>query len=361
MTILSRGSGPGGAAATDLVTVQCDVCCPPFISTNVVEQLHTVGWLTTLGGHPLEVCHVCRRRKPADVLVPRATHPTPPLTTRRALPNFVIIGAAKCATTSLHAQLDTHPEISMSLIKEPQYFNDPDCGTWLEFYRALFDADAAITGEASTVYTRYPVVPGVPERMAELVPSAKLLYMVRDPVDRAVSSYVEERMHSNDHRDPEVAFADLDDPYNPYVAASCYGMQLRRYLAVFPQEQVMVMDLADLEADPDAALVRICLFLGVDDTHEFDIRADRLNTRDDKREYPTMVRRLRGSPLLRVAYRLPPERREQLLMPMRRMLSRQISRPDLTDDLQARLSERLAPEAEDLRALTGEALSGWSI
>jgi hypothetical protein len=185
--------------------------------------------------------------------------------------------------------------------------------------------------------------------------------MVRDPIDRALSSYVEARTHSNDHREPEVAFADLDDPYNPYVAASRYGMQLRRYLAVFPQEQVMVMDLADLETDADAALVRICRFLRVDDTHQFDIRSHRLNTRDDKREYPTMVRRLRGSPLLRMAYRLPPERREQLLMPMRRMLSRQLTRPDLTDDLRGRLSERLSPEADDLRALTGEALSGWSV
>ena len=361
MTILSRGSAPGRAAATDLVTVQCDVCCPPFLATNLVGTLHNAGWLTTLGGHPLDVCHVCRRRKPAEALVARASHPTPPLTTRRALPNFVIIGAAKCGTTSLHAQLDTHPEISMSLIKEPQFFNDPDGGTWLEFYRALFDADAAITGEASTAYTRYPAVPGVPERMAELVPGAKLLYMVRDPVDRAVSSYVEARSHSNELREPEVVFAELDNPYNPYVAASRYGMQLRRYLAVFPQEQVMVMDLADLEVNPGSALVRICGFLGVDDSHQFDAGADRLNTRADKLEYPTMIRRLRGSPLLRMAYRLPPERREQLLMPMRRMLSRQIPRPDLTEDLRARLRERLAPEADDLRALTGEALSGWSV
>lgn len=351
----------GARAGSSLVTLQCDVCCPPFLATNLTRELEGVGWLTQASGNSLDVCHICRRRKPPEQLVPRATNRTPPLSDKRALPNFVIIGAAKCGTTSLHAWLDTHPDISMSLVKEPQFFSDPAGASWLEFYRSLFDPDAAITGEASTCYTRYPVVPGVPERMAALVPGAKLLYMVRDPIDRALSSYVEARTHSNEPREPGEAFRDVADPFNPYVAASRYATQLRRYLEVFPQEQVMVLDLADLEGDQAGTLAGICRFLGVDEAHDFAGAVERLNTRDEKREYPPLVRRLRGSRLLRLAYKLPPERREKLLAPMRRALSRRIPRPDLTDDLRARVSEQLAPEAAELRELTGQPFAGWSV
>ena len=220
----------------------------------------------------------------------------------------------------------------MSEIKEPQFFQDPHGDEWVELYRSYFDPAARVTGESSTAYTRHPVVPGVPERMALLIPGARIIYMVRDPIERAVSSYVEERMNDNDHRSFTEAFDDLADPFNPYVAASRYASQLARYRAVFPAEQILVVDMDDLEQEPDATMRRIYAFLHVDEEFQVPDLGARLNTRDHKREYSPAVRRLRASPLLRLAYLLPADRRERLLEPVRRRLSRGIERPRLGDD-----------------------------
>jgi hypothetical protein len=356
LTTLATSGGP-----VPLVTLQCDVCCPPFINTNPLQQLEDAGWLTRAGGHPLDVCHVCHRRKDPSQLLPRASNPPEPLSSPGALPNFVIIGSAKCGTTSLHSWLDSHPDISMSVIKEPQYFADPEGFRWREYYESLFDPSAAVRGEASTCYTRDPAIPGVPERMAAAVPDAKLLFMVRDPVERALSSYVEERTHSGELRTPEEAFADLGYESNPYVAASRYAAQLERYLAHFPEEQVMVMDLADLRHHQAEAMVRICRFLGVDDAYEFSSAIERLNRSEQKREYPAVVRRLRGTGVLRHAYKLPPEHRERLLQPLRIALSRRVRRPVVSAETAARLADEFREDVRQLRALTGQSFAGWSV
>ncbi len=362
MTILTEH--PGGTsrlAAGALVTLQCDVCCPPFLATNTPERLRAAGWTMTLDGSALDVCHICRRRRHPRELVGRADQPELRVDRGGALPNLVVIGAAKCATNSLHAILDSHPDISMSPIKEPQFFQDPDGDQWWPFYKSQFDPSATVKGESSTTYTRYPAIPQVPERMALTLPDAKLIYMVRDPVERAVSSYVEERSHSNDERPFSEAFADLSDAANPYVAASRYSMQLSRYRAVFNPDQVLVVDMHHLDTDPVDAIGHITAFLGVDSSRYLDGASARLNTRSEKREYPAAVRRLRSSPVLRAAYSLSPELRENLLRPARRMLSRRIERPDVPASVRTRLEELLRPEAEDLRRLTGQSFESWSV
>ncbi len=277
------------------------------------------------------------------------------------LPNVVVLGAAKCATNSLHSYLHAHPDISMSEIKEPQFFQDPEGDAWLEVYRSYFDPGAKVTGESSTAYTRFPAVPGVAQRMATLIPDARLIYMVRDPIERAVSSYVEERMNDNDYRTFEEAFEDVADPYNPYVAASRYATQLQQYRDVFPAEQIRVVDMDALEHQPADTMREIYAYLGVDPDYDgVDLEA-RLNTRSHKREYSPAVRRLRATPVLKLAYLLPPETRERMLAPVRRMLSRKIERPVLDDDLRRRLETELAPEAARLRVMTGQEFSRWSV
>ena len=106
------------------------------------------------------------------------------------LPNLIVIGAAKCGTTSLHAYLDEHPEIAMSREKELHFFVDrKNWGRGIEWYEAQFDASAPVRGESSPGYSAYPLYEGVAERMARVVPDAKLVYLVRDPVERVVSHY----------------------------------------------------------------------------------------------------------------------------------------------------------------------------
>src|SRR4051812_36073420 len=107
------------------------------------------------------------------------------------LPTFLVIGAAKSGTTSLHSYLDLHPRVAMSEPKEPSFFNREDWEIRRDWYESLFDPAAEVRGESSTAYTRYPIVRGAPERIRALVPDAKLVYVVRDPIDRLVAHWVQ--------------------------------------------------------------------------------------------------------------------------------------------------------------------------
>ncbi len=108
------------------------------------------------------------------------------------LPNLIVIGAGKCGTTSLHYYLSLHPQICMSREKELNFFIDTlNWDKGIHWYKNNFDASFQIRGETSPRYTQYPFLQGVPERMFAVVPDAKIIYILRDPIDRIISEYVE--------------------------------------------------------------------------------------------------------------------------------------------------------------------------
>src|ERR671923_1441551 len=153
------------------------------------------------------------------------------------LPNLIVIGAAKCGTTSLHEYLDAHPEVAMSREKELDFFvEEKSWGRGVEWYERQF-ADAPVRGESSPSYTAYPRYRGVPERIRTVVPDAKLVYLVRDPIERIVSHFRHRQVVRPGAL--EDAFA---DPYRRegLVAPSRYWLQLERYLEHFPPEQILV-------------------------------------------------------------------------------------------------------------------------
>src|SRR5690349_17383952 len=110
-------------------------------------------------------------------------------------PDFVIIGAMKCATTTLHEQLARQPGIFMSRPKEPNFFSDDEVyARGLDWYRSLFDGagDSALCGESSTHYTKLPSYPETVGRMARALPRPRLIYVMGHPVDRLISHFVHE-------------------------------------------------------------------------------------------------------------------------------------------------------------------------
>ncbi len=180
--------------------------------------------------------------------------------------NLFIIGAMKSGTTSLHNYLATHPDIFMCEPKEPGFFVEEL--TWakgLDWYRSLF-ADAqgkAVVGESSTHYTKLPVYRGVPERIAEFNPNARFIYLMRDPVDRAVSHYwhnVRDLTSGRERRDMLTAMQ--RDPQ--YVAFSDYAMQLKPYMEIFGRERIFVATFERMVADPAGVVGEIFSWLRVD-------------------------------------------------------------------------------------------------
>lgn len=176
-------------------------------------------------------------------------------------PNFLIIGAAKCATTTLWETFRRHPQIFMPEMKEPLFFSRDDMFAlgW-SWYEGLFsegDGKVAI-GEATTCYTKQMTFPNASQRIAKHLPDTKLIYIVRDPLERIESHWRHLLLRSHD-----VSFDEcLRQP--DVIDASCYWQQISAYRSYFPDERILVLFLEEFARDTDAGLKRCYEFLGVD-------------------------------------------------------------------------------------------------
>jgi hypothetical protein len=286
-----------------------------------------------------------------------------------ALPTFFVIGAGKAGTSSLHHYLDQHPEIQMSSNKEPHFFAGPENGfpyamgrvSELTDYERLFNAAVTVRGESSPGYTSYPRRQGVPERIKELVPDARFIYLVRDPVARTVSHHRHRVAVDGERRPLAEALSDLSDPYAPCICPSMYASQLERYLGVFAAERILVVDQADLLADRRSTLGEIFAFLSVDEKFDSDRFEEELYRSEERRVYPpgyaSFVERI---VVPRVQW-LPARVRRLLRSSAERALLPTLPEDTLDDGLRARLRGHYAGEVERLRELTGEDFSTWSV
>ena len=285
------------------------------------------------------------------------------------LPNLLIIGAMKCATTSLHYYLDRHPEIAMSSQKELDFFIDKlNWKRGLDWYQSWFRSNARIRGEASPKYTSFPLFRGVAKRMYETLPDARLIYMVRDPLDRIISNYRFDIADGYQSLPLATLLEDLED--NPYVVRSQYNRQVREFLRFYPLEQILIMSQESLRSEREKSLERVFRFLGVDPEFrcaEFELR---LLQTDLKRVHRTMSPFRVGTPIARVLERLATTRAARLFpMGTRQSLNRILTRPfsdpvpnaEFTDADRSRLVDILADDANRFRALTGQPFSEWSI
>jgi hypothetical protein len=273
-----------------------------------------------------------------------------------ALPNLVVIGGMKCGTTSLHLYLDQHPDIAMSRPKEIHFFLERNAHRSIDWYRSHFDPTAPFRGESSPGYSKYPRRAGVPERMHSLLPDAKLIYILRDPVERTISQYVHEYQRNFEKRPIGEALASVID--NPYVDASRYHMQLTRYLDYYTLSQILVLSTEDLRDDPDTTLSRVVEFLGAT-PFQFDA-LDRANVAE-RRGRSKGLGRLLESPRAKMIGQRLPRGVVELGKGARARFSEPVQRPRLDARLEQELRDYLGEDAAQLRELTGLAFSQWSL
>jgi hypothetical protein len=245
------------------------------------------------------------------------------------LPNLIVIGAMKCGTTALHRYLGMHPDVAMSEPKELNFFCGPErpvdsgdersawlAGNWhrgVGWYAAQF-RPAPVRGEASPGYTS-PSFPEAAERMLCVVPGARLVYAVRDPIERAVSQYLHHRVDGTERRSIGEA---LLDPGSQYLDRSRYHERLEPYLARFPTERIFICAQEDLATRPRETLRELYRFAGVDDSFR--------PPADDRRPYTS-----RGA------------------------------QATLGERLRRRLAAELSEDADRLRELAGRGFPGWRL
>lgn len=221
-------------------------------------------------------------------------------------PNFLILGAAKAGTTALYSYLRQHPDIFMPDKKEPGFFSmygeeltlpitDTTSSEYRacanlyhrvlknsitdpEQYTALFSAargEAAI-GEATTSNLYFP---RAPENIQRFIPHAKLIAILRNPVDRAFSGFLHAVRKNHEHRDFREALngEPIDSDYiwwctgDYYIRPGFYSKQLARYFDRFDREQIKLCLYDDLTGNPQALMKELFHFLGVDESYALDV------------------------------------------------------------------------------------------
>ncbi len=256
------------------------------------------------------------------------------------LPNTIIIGAMKCGTTSLHDYLSYHPSVTMSRRKETNFFvHHQNWAKGLGWYRSHFPEANTVVGESSPNYARYPVFPGVPERMHRVMPNAKLIMCVRDPIKRMVSHYIHSYSLGRENRPLEVAFRQREN--NPYLLCSSYYYQLEQYLRFYDPEQIKLVVLEDLHDNPEEVLSEVFSFLDVPG-----YRDDRFLSASKK--MPAAATR-RRSPLKSWMIQNRIKGFYWLERNTPWVFGRPIPKPVLSAELKAELRERLAPDVAALQ------------
>ena len=190
-------------------------------------------------------------------------------------PNLFIIGSMKAGTTYLWTLLNAHPSVFMSEPKEPCYFVDPGDlesilpwmwrrGYWKheQNYLSLFDGAGAapVVGEASVFYSYQPLAPGVAERLSRFNPDARLIYLMRDPVERAISHYWHNVRYFGEHRPIERAIRDDGQ----FLQVGDYATQLSEYFKYFPREQILTLTFEDLTEHVEQVMSAVFDWLGLD-------------------------------------------------------------------------------------------------
>jgi hypothetical protein len=294
------------------------------------------------------------------------------------LPNFFVIGAARSGTTSLHDYLGQHPEVYTSAVKEPSFFAHPE-GVPPRFvgpvppiaasevvtdraaYERLFDGARGrrAIGESSP---RYFFDDLARERIRREIPHARIVALVRDPVERTYAEYLGRR---RDGFEPcasfEAALADEDRrlangwSFGCHTRSSWQHRHLARWYAAFPAEQIRVHLFDDFRADPLAVVRDLYAFLGVDSSFAPDV-SQRLGATG-------LIRNRFGRALwhryqpLRAALRpfLPAALRDWAL----RRLTGDLAKPPLSPATHAGLAGRFREDVACLGRLLGRDLSHW--
>ena len=281
--------------------------------------------------------------------------------------DFVVIGAQKAGTTSLHQYLGAHPDVFMSRNKELHFFveglygrNGWDCG-WEKgwgWYEAQFaEAGSAVAiGESSPSYATYPLREGIAERIAASLPGVRLVYLLRHPVERARSEYTHNVINGQERRPIERAL--LEDPR--YLAKSSYAMQVDQYLSHVRRDQLLLVVSERLRLERAATMQRIFEFLGVGSSLPHGV-LDQEFHRTEQKAVPSRAGNLaRRVPGYAMVARVSPDtvRRAYRVATRARHDPRSATVPH---HVRIELLSRLGPDLERLRTLCPEAPDAWDL
>lgn len=283
-------------------------------------------------------------------------------------PDFIIMGAMKCATTTLHEQLNAQPGVFMSALKEPNFFSDDDqFQRGIDWYLSLFDPaqPGELCGESSTHYTKLPTYPKSVERLRQYTPNVKLIYVMRHPVERIVSQY----MHEWSTRTVTGTLSQALKRHPELYHYSQYSMQLKPYLETFGPENVLPVFFERVKQFPQEELARIGEFVGCPQPVVWQATASHQHASKERLRESAWRDALVNAPVLStIRKNLVPKSFRKWVKGLWQMQSRPELKPKEQAELEAMLDQDLAIlgrwlgrelSCKNFRAAAIAPISGW--
>lgn len=269
------------------------------------------------------------------------------------LPQFLIIGAMKAATTTIYEQLRMLDGIYMPALKEPNFFSDDiNYQRGMDWYRKLFDSaeDTDILGEASTHYAKLPTYPNSLSRIYQTLPDVKLIYIMRDPIDRLISQYIHEWSCNNIREDINNAINIHED----LIKYSCYAYQLAPYLNRYGYKNILPVFFERLKNEPEEQLTRIARFIGYSGDVKWREDSAKTNVSSERLRTNAALNSMLNNPLLTVLRRtLVPRSLRDIVKSKIRMTER----PKLSEESKQKLEEIFDADMKNLGRHLGIDLS----
>jgi len=288
-------------------------------------------------------------------------------------PNLFIVGAMKSGTSSLHSLLNQHEKIFMCDPKEPCHFIDPgileqqwpemwEMGFWRseEAYLKLFEniGDVLYAGESSTEYSKMPLMPEVAGRIAKFESKAKILYIMRDPVERCISHYWHMVEHRGEIRPPRQAF----NEDSQFSEVSDYALQLKPYFSNFESDQIYTLTFESLKLDALSELNKICSWLQLSAFSKMPADSSPRNVTPKVLIHPSksvVIKNVINSDIVQSVKKFLPR---QFINKTKGMIESRVEREkvDMSDVVEM-LRKTHLPKVEELSELTGRSYPEWKI
>ncbi|MEP7351272.1 MAG: sulfotransferase domain-containing protein [Sphingorhabdus sp.] len=272
--------------------------------------------------------------------------------TESYLPQFIIIGAVKAATTWVLEQLQANPAIFMPG-PEPHYFSS-EFHRGPDYYTSFFEGKAApgqMLGEKSADYLAHPLAA---ERMAKMLPQVRLAAQLRNPVERAYSDYKMLYRRGTIKGQPEDYLLSLDNPQPRFLLDGLYADHLSRWFEHFPQDRFNIFLFEDVRARPREVVEQLTLHIGA--TPFYDEVTARRRANDSSEHFLPLPVRTALAPLKKS---VAPLRGTKWFEGVRSLMTKQIDYPPLSADVSARLRDFYAKDVERLGQMIGRDLSHW--
>jgi hypothetical protein len=268
----------------------------------------------------------------------------------KVLPTFLVIGAMKAGTTSLYHYLESHPEVCMSSIKETNFFlGENDYKRGIDWYSSLFKkTDEKVFGEASVNYTKRHRWDGVPELIKKEVPDVKLIYLVRDPIERAVSHY----MHNVAQGREKKTFTQALVPQSHYLKTSLYYYQIEAYIKYFDFDKILFVESSELLKNTQKTLIRVFNFLEISENVNINNINERYHLSSEKKMKSILEAIIKSNKIKKII---------KPILPAFITQNKPLNIPVLDETHIKTLREYLMSDINKFRELTGERFDCWSV